>query len=75
MFFDLGHNDIKQYLEKSAKLNLETAEGNNEVFPRNEIESVFDELSAQFDRGSQGENSLFSQLLDEHELRRVGSKY
>ena len=42
------------------------------MFPRNEIESVFDELSAQFDRGSQEENSLFSQLLDEHQRRKVG---
>ena len=70
-----GQNDIEQgsqqYLEKSSKLNLATAEGNNDVAPRNEIKSVFDELSAQFSQGSQDENSLFSQLLDEHHRRRV----
>ena len=78
--FDLsGQNDVEQvsqqYLEKSSKLNLATAEGNKDLATRNEIKSVFDELSAQFSQGSQDENSLFSQLLDEHHRRRVSHRY
>ena len=56
---------------KASRRIDDTANAPNENTRRDAISSVFDELSSQFHGGSQDGDSIFAQLLNEHNERTV----